>query len=138
MIIQRISMQPSLTGGARSPTFLPERYQIAKARVLDANDEISEQIDLVIFDRQYCSLWLKGEGASHYIPAESVYAASEVKQDLNKENMKAASTRWSRYASSIARVHRWFTPAGGSRKPRSRSRSSAGFSPAGVIGRLRP
>src|SRR5215213_6755015 len=54
--------------------FLPERYQVEKARVLDADDKISEQIDIVIFDRQYCPLWLKGEGTSQYIPAESVYA----------------------------------------------------------------
>ena len=86
--------------------FLPERYQIDKARVLDANDEISEQIDLVIFDRQYCPLWLKGEGTSHYIPAESVYAALEVKQNLDKQNMEAASDK----LESVRKLHRTSAP----------------------------
>lgn len=86
--------------------FLPERYQLAKAKVLDAHDEVSEQIDLVIFDRQYCPLWLEGEKSSHYIPAESVYAAFEVKQSLDKRHMEAASKK----VASVRRLHRTSAP----------------------------
>ena len=34
--------------------YLPSRYQVAKAFVIDADGTLSEQIDVVIFDRQYC------------------------------------------------------------------------------------
>lgn len=33
--------------------YLPERYRAEKAHVVDSNDTFSEQIDVVIFDRQY-------------------------------------------------------------------------------------
>ena len=95
-----------LDWGAALRDFLPERYQIAKAKVLDAHDDVSEQIDVVIFDRQYCPLWLKGDGTSEYIPAESVYAAFEVKQDLDKEHMKAASKK----VGSVRKLHRTSAP----------------------------
>ena len=95
-----------LDWGAALRDFLPQRYQIDKARVLDVHDEVSEQIDLVIFDRQYCPLWLKGDGTSHYIPAESVYAAFEIKQDLDKEHMEAASKK----VESVRKLHRTSAP----------------------------
>jgi uncharacterized protein DUF6602 len=86
--------------------FLPARYQLAKAKVLDARDQVSEQLDLVIFDRQYCPLWLPGEGKSEYIPAESVYAAFEIKQDLSKKHMEAASKK----VASVRTLHRTSAP----------------------------
>lgn len=86
--------------------FLPSRYQVAKARVLDSNNRMSQQLDIVVFDRQYCPLWLKGEGTSHYIPAESVYAVFEVKQDLNKGNLDYASKK----IASVRRLHRTNAP----------------------------
>lgn len=86
-------------------TFLPERYQLAKAKVLDANDQISEQIDLVIFDRQFCPLWFGEEGTSQYIPAESVYAAFEIKQEL-KGHMGYASEK----IESVRKLHRTSAP----------------------------
>src|SRR4051794_30196689 len=53
--------------------FLPERYKVARAQVLDADGGLSDVLDVVIFDRQYCPLWFR-PGGSQYIPAESVYA----------------------------------------------------------------
>src|SRR4051812_20209834 len=69
--------------------FLPNRYCVDKAFVVDSNDEISEQIDVVIFDRQYCPLWLE-DGGYHYIPAESVYAVLEVRQHISAANISYA------------------------------------------------
>ncbi len=34
-------------------TYLPERYQAAKAHVVDSKGVFSDQIDVVVFDRQY-------------------------------------------------------------------------------------
>jgi Domain of unknown function (DUF6602) len=76
---------------------LPSRYQPAKAFVLDAEGELSDQIDVVIYDRQYSPLLFERAGTC-YIPAESVYAVFEVRQELSAANIaytggKAASVR---------------------------------------------
>jgi hypothetical protein len=67
-------------------TYLPKRYKVDKAFVLDSDGNLSDQIDLVIYDRQYSPFLFNQDGAL-YIPAESVYAVFEVKQTLNKDMM---------------------------------------------------
>jgi hypothetical protein len=81
--------------------FLPNRYKVARARVLDAEGNMSDVIDIVIFDRQYCPLWLK-RGQSQYIPAESVYAVFEVKQEFNAAHAEYAGEK----AASVRSLHR--------------------------------
>lgn len=49
----------------------------------------AEQIDVIIYDRQYSYLVLK-HNETFLIPAESVYAVFEVKQSLNKGYMEYA------------------------------------------------
>src|SRR5689334_14248706 len=34
-------------------TYLPRRYKVTKAHVVDSDGNFSEQIDVVVFDRQY-------------------------------------------------------------------------------------
>ena len=72
--------------------YLPNRYAIERAMVVDSNGEASEQIDIVIFDRQYTPFVINYEGLV-YIPAESVYAVFEVKQDISKEHIEYASQK---------------------------------------------
>ncbi|MCA9217176.1 MAG: hypothetical protein KDB27_29105 [Planctomycetales bacterium] len=72
--------------------YLPNRYAIERAMVVDSNGEASEQIDIVIFDRQYTPFVINYEGLV-YIPAESVYAVFEVKQDVSKEHVEYASKK---------------------------------------------
>lgn len=72
--------------------YLPNRYAIERAMVVDSNGEASEQIDIVIFDRQYTPFVINYEGLV-YIPAESVYAVFEVKQDISKEHVEYASQK---------------------------------------------
>src|SRR5512138_857407 len=69
--------------------YLPTRYKVEKAFVVDVNGEISEQIDIVVFDRHYSPLLFNLDGAT-YVPAESVYAVLEVKQSLNNQHIKYA------------------------------------------------
>jgi len=71
---------------------LPKRYHVKKAFVVDADGNLSDQIDVVIFDRQYCPLLFEHNGAT-YVPAESVYAGFEVKQTLNKEFIEYAGEK---------------------------------------------
>ena len=73
-------------------TYLPVRYRAAKAFVLDSEGQLSDQIDIVIFDRQY-SPFLFNQDNALYIPAESVYAAIEVKQEINKEWIEDAGDK---------------------------------------------
>ena len=78
-------------------SYLPLRYKAEKAFVVDHEGSVSDQIDVVVFDRQYCPFLMNHNGTL-YVPAESVYAVLEVKQELSRENVlyagqKAASVR---------------------------------------------
>jgi hypothetical protein len=72
--------------------YLPKRYQAAKAHVVDSNGKFSEQIDVLVFDRQY-SPFIFSFWGSTVIPAESVYAVFEVKQTINLENIRYAQAK---------------------------------------------
>lgn len=77
--------------------YLPQRYSVNKAFVIDFEGNYSEQLDIVIFDRHYSPFIFRQNGAS-YIPAECVYAVIEVKQTLDKGHIdytakKAKSAR---------------------------------------------
>ena len=71
---------------------LPRRYGVAKAFVVDSQGARSEQIDIVIHDRHFSPLLFE-IGDAHYIPAESVYAAFEVRQKLSKANLEYAAEK---------------------------------------------
>lgn len=61
--------------------YMPNRYCIDKAIIIDSEGNLSDQIDLVIYDQQYTPFVFTQNGV-HYIPAEGVYAVFEVKPDL--------------------------------------------------------
>ncbi|MGD0015239.1 MAG: DUF6602 domain-containing protein [Bryobacteraceae bacterium] len=90
---------------------LPERYRAASAFIVDADGRRSRQIDIAIFDRLYSPLLFPDASGLH-IPAESVYAVFEVKQDLNVRLIRDAG----RKAASVRRLRRTSVPviAGGS------------------------
>lgn len=97
-------------------SYLPMRYCAEKAFVMDCNGELSEEIDVVIYDRQYSPLLFHHEAAS-YVPAESVYAVFEVRQNLSAENVEYAGAK----AASVRRLRRTSAPiphAGGTHEPR--------------------
>ncbi len=77
--------------------YLPQRYRVSKGHVLDSRGGISAQIDVIIHDAHYCPLFLDEE-STRYVPAESVYAVFEAKQELTaayvtEAGAKAASVR---------------------------------------------
>ena len=61
--------------------YLPSRYCVDKAIVIDSSGDLSHQIDLVIYDQQYTPFVFTQNGII-YIPAEGVYAVFEVKPDI--------------------------------------------------------
>lgn len=62
--------------------YLPKRYQVARAHVVDSLGNFSQQIDVVVFDRQYSPFIFTYEEQT-IIPAESVYAVFEAKQTVD-------------------------------------------------------
>lgn len=76
---------------------LPARYAVQGGFVIDSAGHESEQIDVIIYDAQYSAL-VFNRGGLPYVPAESVYAVFESKQDIKKKHVdyakkKAASVR---------------------------------------------
>lgn len=84
---------------------LPLRYQVDTGFVVDSNDQFSEQIDIIIFDRQYSPLVFE-LGARRIFPAESIYAVFEAKQTANSRTVAAARQK----AASVRRLHRTSLP----------------------------
>ena len=96
--------------------YLPSRYAVDKAIIIDSTGKCSDQIDLVIYDAQYSYLVFHHQD-SKLIPAESVYAIFEVKQTLNKEHMEYAQAK----AESVRSLVRSSAPiqhAGGQYAPK--------------------
>lgn len=81
--------------------YLPTRYQSAKGTICDSNGQFSDQIDVVIYDRQYSPLIFVIEGQK-IIPAEAVYAVFESKQVINAEYVEYAQDK----AETVRALHR--------------------------------
>jgi len=62
--------------------YLPNRYSVDKAIVIDYEGNISHQMDIVIYDNWFTP-FIFSQNGFHYIPAEGVYAVFEVKPDIN-------------------------------------------------------
>jgi hypothetical protein len=86
-------------------TYLPHRYQAAKAFVVDSTGAFSDQIDVLVFDRQYTPFIFKYNGQT-IVPAEGVYAAFEAKQTINAGLVKYAQEK----VASVRRLHRTSLP----------------------------
>jgi hypothetical protein len=96
--------------------YLPKRYCVDKAFIIDCENNISDQIDVVIYDQQY-SPFVFNQDSVIYIPAESVYAVFEVKQELSKEYIEYAGKK----AESVRSLRRTSAPiphAGGFYPPK--------------------
>jgi hypothetical protein len=72
--------------------YLPKRYCTATATIVDANGRFSEQIDVVIYDRQYSPLIFEHQDQL-VIPAEAIYAVFEAKQEINKQHIQYAQKK---------------------------------------------
>lgn len=97
-------------------TYLPKRYQVSKAHVVDSKGKFSDQIDVVVYDRQYSPFVFVYE-KQLFVPAESVYAVFEVKQSVDAGVIKYAQDK----IKSVRRLHRTSLPiphAGGTYDPK--------------------
>lgn len=97
-------------------TYLPRRYHAETAHVVDSKGAFSDQLDVVVFDRQYSPFIFNFEGEV-VIPAESVYAVFEAKQSINAAQVSYARKK----VSSVRRLYRTSLPiphAGGTYPPK--------------------
>jgi hypothetical protein len=111
-------------------SYLPNRYAVSKGIVVDSNGATSDQIDVVIFDRQYTPTLLDQQ-SHRFIPAEAVYCVIEVKPTLNKEYLEYAGEK----AASVRRLERTSVPivhAGGEHPARALIPITAGVIGANV------
>lgn len=82
--------------------FLPGRYGIGPIFAVDSRGQQSEQIDLAIYDRQYAPLFFTSPADDLVIPAESIYAAFEIKPRVDKEYVDYAGQK----IASVRALHR--------------------------------
>jgi hypothetical protein len=73
--------------------FLPTRYQVSKAFVIDSTGGTSDQIDVVIHDRHFCPLFFESAAGARYIPVESVFAVLEAKQSMTRAHVDYAAAK---------------------------------------------
>lgn len=85
--------------------YLPRRYQAAKAHVVDSKGAFSEQIDVLVFDRQYSPFIFRFQDQL-IVPAESVYAAFEAKQTINADHVAYAAGK----IASVRKLYRTSLP----------------------------
>ena len=85
--------------------YLPRRYEINSAFIIDSEGHTSEQIDVVIYDPQYTPTLL-GQPSHFYVPAEAVYAVFDAKQKINKQLLKEAAKK----AKSVRELKRTSVP----------------------------
>ena len=96
--------------------YLPNRYTVEKAIVIDSTGNVSESIDVVVFDRQYTPTLLDND-KHRYVPAEAVYAVFECKPKIDKGYVEYAAQK----AASVRRLKRTSVPichAGGQYEPK--------------------
>jgi len=97
-------------------TYLPMRYRTTKGHVVDSKGAFSDQIDVLVFDRQYSPFIFQYQGQT-IIPSESVYAGFESKQSINAEQVRYAQAK----ISTVRQLHRTSLPipsAGGTLPPK--------------------
>lgn len=84
---------------------LPRRYRVTTGIVVDSVGGQSRQIDVIIHDAHYCPLF-RDQGGASFVPAESVYAVLEAKQELNAKYIGEAADK----AESVRRLTRTSAP----------------------------
>lgn len=85
--------------------YLPKRYEAKSAHVVDSKGSFSDQMDIVVFDRQYSPFIFNYQG-KFVIPAESVYAVFEAKQSANAGMVAYAQEK----VASVRALHRTSLP----------------------------
>jgi hypothetical protein len=92
--------------------FLPSRYTVGPIFGVDHHGNMSEQIDVAVYDKHYSPQWFGGANGVRFVPVESVYAVFEVKPEWNSQNFNAAKQK-AASVRSLDRTSASITHAGG-------------------------
>lgn len=68
--------------------FLPNKYGIAKGKIINYFGDASKQCDLIIYDQNNCPRLFIDENENQIIPIEGVYCVIQIKTTLNRSTMK--------------------------------------------------
>ena len=66
--------------------FLPERYMVKQGQIIDELGNVSNQYDIIIFDRINTPKFFESNNGTVYYPIESVLAVGEIKKTLKQEH----------------------------------------------------
>lgn len=69
--------------------YLPRKYGTGRGEVISSQNDVSGELDIVIFDNDHCPLFIKSSSHSVY-PAESVYGAISMKSNLDSSELQDA------------------------------------------------
>jgi len=86
--------------------FLPGRYGVGPVFAVDSRGQQSQQIDVAVYDGQYAPLWFRSPGGTLFVPVESIYAAFEIKPEINKALAKYTGDK----IASVRALHRTNAP----------------------------
>src|SRR5690606_23898317 len=67
--------------------FLPERYLVKQGHIVNSEGTVSNQFDLIIFDRLNTPKFFESKNKTVYYPIESVLAIGEIKKTLRKNDL---------------------------------------------------
>ena len=87
-------------------SFLPARYGVGPVFAVDSRERQSHQIDVAVYDRQYAPLWFETPSGVLFVPVESIYAAFEVKPEINRSLAEYAGEK----IASVRALHRTSAP----------------------------
>ncbi len=83
-------------------SFLPNKYAVDKGFVFDSRGNISEQIDIIIYDALYAPLVFGTESGEKFVTAESVYAVFDSKPKIDKSTLEYTDKK----IKSVTSLHR--------------------------------
>lgn len=72
---------------------LPQKYGVDNGYVIDYEGNVSDQIDIIIYDNLYSPYVISSGSGVKHIPAEAVYAIIEVKSTITKAYLQYANDK---------------------------------------------
>lgn len=67
--------------------FLPERYLVKQGHIINSEGKVSNQFDIIIFDRLNTPKFFESKNNTVFYPIESVLAIGEIKKTLRKKDI---------------------------------------------------
>ena len=67
--------------------FLPERYLVKQGHIVNSEGKVSNQFDIIIFDRLSTPKFFESKNETVFYPIESVLAVGEIKKTLRSKDL---------------------------------------------------